>query len=225
LFYKKELAMSDNTTISAEQRERVGKGSARAVRRAGRVPAVIYGDKKEPLGITLETREITKIVHQPGIFGRLLDIKVGKDSHTVLTRDIQFHPVSDNILHMDFLRVSGSAKVAVAVAVEFINEDDCPGIRIGGVLNVVRYEVELLCPATTIPEKITVDLSGLKIGDSVHISTIDLPDGVTPTITDRDFTVATIASPGGGVKNEDEDDAEGDSGGDAAAENAEASDE
>ncbi|MGA0972264.1 MAG: 50S ribosomal protein L25/general stress protein Ctc, partial [Candidatus Puniceispirillaceae bacterium] len=213
------------TTISAEQRERVGKGSARAVRRAGRVPAVIYGDKKEPLGITLETREITKIVHQPGIFGRLLDIKVGKDSHTVLTRDIQFHPVSDNILHMDFLRVSGSAKVAVAVAVEFINEDDCPGIKIGGVLNVVRYEVELLCPATTIPEKITVDLSGLKIGDSVHISTIDLPDGVTPTITDRDFTVATIASPGGGVKNEDEDDAEGDSGGDAAAENAEASDE
>ena len=217
--------MSDNTTISAEQRERVGKGSARAVRRAGRVPAVIYGDKKEPLGITLETREITKIVHQPGIFGRLLDIKVGKDSHTVLTRDIQFHPVSDNILHMDFLRVSGSAKVAVAVAVEFINEDDCPGIKIGGVLNVVRYEVELLCPATTIPEKITVDLSGLKIGDSVHISTIDLPDGVTPTITDRDFTVATIASPGGGVKNEDEDDAEGDSGGDAAADNAEASDE
>ena len=217
--------MSDNTTISAEQRERVGKGSARAVRRAGRVPAVIYGDKKEPLGITLETREITKIVHQPGIFGRLLDIKVGKDSHTVLTRDIQFHPVSDNILHMDFLRVSGSAKVAVAVAVEFINENDCPGIKIGGVLNVVRYEVELLCPATTIPEKITVDLSGLKIGDSVHISTIDLPDGVTPTITNRDFTVATIASPGGGVKNEDEDDAEGDSGGDAAAENAEASDE
>ena len=217
--------MSDNTTISAEQRERVGKGSARAVRRAGRVPAVIYGDKKEPLGITLENREVSKIVHQPGIFGRLLDIKVGKDSHTVLTRDIQFHPVSDNILHMDFLRVSGSAKVAVAVSVEFINEDDCPGIKIGGVLNVVRYEVELLCPATTIPEKITVDLSGLKIGDSVHISTIELPEGVTPTITDRDFTVATIASPGGGVKNEDEDEAGSADGDDAEAENSGASDE
>ncbi|MBL6596796.1 MAG: 50S ribosomal protein L25/general stress protein Ctc [Candidatus Puniceispirillum sp.] len=217
--------MSDNTTISAEQRERVGKGSARAVRRAGRVPAVIYGDKKEPLGITLENREVSKIVHQPGIFGRLLDIKVGKDSHTVLTRDIQFHSVSDNILHMDFLRVSGSAKVSVAVSVEFINEDDCPGIKIGGVLNVVRYEVELLCPATTIPEKITVDLSGLKIGDSVHISTIELPEGVTPTITDRDFTVATIASPGGGVKNEDEDEAEGADGDDAEAENSGASDE
>ena len=198
--------MSDDTTISAEQRERVGKGSARAVRRAGRVPAVIYGDKKEPIGITLESREITKIVHQPGIFGRLLNIEVSESEHTVLTRDIQFHPVTDNVLHMDFLRVSGSAKVAVAIAVEFINEDNCPGIKVGGVLNVVRYEVELLCPATTIPEKITVDLEGLKIGDSVHISTIELPDGVTPTITDRDFTIATIASPGGGVKNEDDED-------------------
>ena len=196
--------MSDDTTISAEQRERVGKGSARAVRRAGRVPAVIYGDKQDPISITLESREITKIVHQPGIFGRLLDIRVRGSKHTVLTRDIQFHPVTDNVLHMDFLRVSGSAKVAVAIAVDFINEAECPGIKVGGVLNVVRYEVELLCPATTIPEKITVDLRGLKIGDSVHISTIELPDGVTPTITDRDFTIATIASPGGGVKNEDD---------------------
>jgi large subunit ribosomal protein L25 len=212
LFLQKELAMSDNTTISAEQRERVGKGSARAARRAGLVPAVIYGDKKEPVGINLNTREITRIVHQPGIFGRLLDIDVSGQKHTVLTRDIQFHPVTDSILHMDFLRVSGSAKVAVAVPVEFINEDSCPGLRIGGVLNVVRYEVELLCPATAIPEKITVDLDGIKIGDSIHISAIPLPDGVEPTITDRDFTVATIASPGGGVKNEDEDgeDADGD---------------
>ena len=208
--------MSNETTISAEQRERVGKGSARAVRRAGRVPAVIYGGKKESIGITLESREITRIVHQPGIFGRLLDIKVSGSKHTVLTRDIQFHPVTDNVLHMDFLRVSGSAKVAVAIAVDFINEDECPGIKVGGVLNVVRYEVELLCPATTIPEKITVDLQGLKIGDSVHISTIELPDGVTPTITDRDFTIATIASPGGGVKNEDDES-------DGEAEGAEAS--
>ena len=208
--------MSDDTIISAEQRERVGKGSARAVRRAGRIPAIIYGDKKEPISITLESREITKIVHQPGVYGRLLDIKVGGSKHTVLTRDIQFHPVTDNVLHMDFLRVSGSAKVAVAIAVEFINEDACPGIKVGGVLNVVRYEVELLCPATTIPEKITVDLQGLKIGDSVHISTIEMPDGVTPTITDRDFTIATIASPGGGVKNED-DESDGDDDGQEAA--------
>jgi large subunit ribosomal protein L25 len=197
--------MSDNTTISAEQRERVGKGSSRAARRAGLIPAVIYGDKKEPIGINLNGREITRIVHQPGIFGRLLDIGINGDNHTVLTRDIQFHPVTDALLHMDFLRVSGSAKVAVAVAVEFLNEDICPGLKIGGVLNVVRHEVELLCPATAIPEKITVDLHSAKIGDSIHISAINLPDGVEPTITDRDFTVATIASPGGGVKNDDED--------------------
>jgi large subunit ribosomal protein L25 len=201
--------MSDITTISASERERVGKGSARAARRAGLVPAVIYGDKKDPVGITMESREVTKIVHQPGIFGRLLDIDVAGTKSTVLTRDIQFHPVSDKIMHMDFLRVSQSATVAVAIAVEFINEDKCPGIKVGGVLNVVRYEVELNCPATAIPEKITINLEGVKIGDSIHISAIPLPDGVTPTITDRDFTVATLASPGGGVKNEDEETDEG----------------
>ena len=199
--------MSDMTTISAFERERVGKGSARAARRAGLVPAVIYGDKKNPVGITMEAREITKIVHQPGIFGRLLEIDVAGTKSTVLTRDIQFHPVSDVVMHLDFLRVSQSATVAVAVPVEFINEDKCPGIKIGGVLNVVRYEVELNCPATAIPEKISIDLEDVKIGDSIHISAIPLPEGVSPTITDRDFTVATLASPGGGVKNEDDEDA------------------
>ena len=199
--------MSDTTTISASERERVGKGSARAARRAGLVPAVIYGDNKDPVGITMEAREITKIVHQPGIFGRLLEIDVAGTKSTVLTRDIQFHPVSDVVMHLDFLRVSQSATVAVAVPVEFINEDKCPGIKIGGVLNVVRYEVELNCPATAIPEKITINLDGVKIGDSIHISAIPLPEGVSPTITDRDFTVATLASPGGGVKNEDDEDA------------------
>ena len=201
--------MSDTTTISASERERVGKGSARAARRAGLVPAVIYGNKKDPVGITMEAREITKIVHQPGIFGRLLEIDVAGTKSTVLTRDIQFHPVSDVVMHLDFLRVSQSATVAVAVPVEFINEDKCPGIKIGGVLNVVRYEVELNCPATAIPEKITINLDGVKIGDSIHISAIPLPKGVSPTITDRDFTVATLASPGGGVKNEDDEDAVG----------------
>ena len=199
--------MSDMTTISASERERVGKGSARAVRRAGLVPAVIYGDKKDPVGITMEAREITKIVHQPGIFGRLLEIDVAGTKSTVLTRDIQFHPVSDVVMHLDFLRVSQSANVSVAVPVEFINEEKCPGIKIGGVLNVVRHEVEVNCPAIAIPEKITIDLDGVKIGDSIHISAISLPEGVSPTITDRDFTVATLASPGGGVKNEDDEDA------------------
>jgi len=200
--------MSDVTHVSAELRDRVGKGSARAARRAGMVPAVIYGDKKPAMGIELEARVIRKIIHEPGIFSRLLNIDVNGESITVLTRDIQFHPVSDEALHFDFLRVGKSATVAVAIGVEFINEDKCPGLRIGGVLNVVRHEVELNCPANAIPEKITVDLEGIKVGDSIHISAIELPEGVEPTITDRDFTVATLQSPGGGVKNEDEDEAE-----------------
>ena len=200
--------MSDVTHVSAELRTRVGKGSARAARRAGMVPAVIYGDKQPALGIELEARVIRKIIHEPGIFSRLLNIDVDGKSITVLTRDIQFHPVSDEALHFDFLRVGKSSTVAVAIGVEFINEDKCPGLRIGGVLNVVRHEVELNCPANAIPEKITVDLEGIKVGDSIHISSIELPEGVEPTITDRDFTVATLQSPGGGVKNEDEDEAE-----------------
>ena len=200
--------MSDVTHVSANLRDRVGKGSARAARRAGMVPAVIYGDKQPALGIELEARVIRKIIHEPGIFSRLLNIDVDGKSITVLTRDIQFHPVSDEALHFDFLRVSKSSTVAVAIGVEFINEDKCPGLRIGGVLNVVRHEVELNCPADAIPEKITVDLEGIKVGDSIHISSIELPEGVSPTITDRDFTVATLQSPGGGVKNEDEDEAE-----------------
>ena len=197
--------MSDITVISANQRDRVGKGSARAARRAGMVPAVIYGNKQPALGIELEARVIRKIIHEPGIFSRLLKISVGGEEITVLTRDIQFHPVSDEALHFDFLRVSEKSTISVAIGVEFINEDKCPGLRIGGNLNVVRHEVELNCPANDIPEKITIDLEGVKVGDSIHISAIELPEGVTPTITDRDFTVATLQSPGGGVKNEDED--------------------
>ena len=200
--------MSDITVISANQRDRVGKGSARAARRAGMVPAVIYGNKQAALGIELEARVIRKIIHEPGIFSRLLKISVGGEEITVLTRDIQFHPVSDEALHFDFLRVSETSTISVNIAVEFINEDKCPGLRIGGTLNVVRHEVELNCPANNIPEKITVDLDGVKIGESIHISAITLPEGVTPTITDRDFTVATMQSPGGGVKNEDDDEAE-----------------
>jgi len=196
--------MSDITQIDATMRSRVGKGSARAARRAGRVPAVIYGDKKAPITIEMEERVVRKVIHEPGIFGRLLNINIDGKNTTVLTRDIQMHPVTDEPLHMDMLRVGATSKVAVAVPVEFINHEKSPGLKIGGVLNVVRHEVELNCPAGDIPEKITVDLDDIKIGDSIHISAIELPEGATPTITDRDFTVATLQSPGGGVKNEDE---------------------
>ena len=200
--------MSDITVIDATERNRVGKGSARAARRAGMVPAVIYGNKEPALGIELEARVMRKVINEPGIFGRLLKIAVGGKEITVLTRDIQFHPVSDDALHFDFLRVNEKSTITVSIPVEFINDDKCPGLRIGGTLNVVRHEVELNCPANDIPEKVTVDLDGVKVGDSIHISAITLPEGVEPTITDRDFTVATLQSPGGGVKNEDEDEAE-----------------
>ena len=196
--------MSDITQIDATMRSRVGKGSARAARRAGKIPAVIYGDKQAPLSIEMEARVVRKVIHEPGIFGRLLNINIDGKNNTVLTRDIQMHPVSDEPLHMDMLRVGASSTVSVAVPVEFINHELSPGLKIGGVLNVVRFEVELNCPAGDIPEKITVDLDGIKIGDSIHISAIPLPEGATPSITDRDFTVATLQSPGGGVKNEDE---------------------
>ena len=200
--------MSETTEISAIERTRVGKGSARAARRAGMVPAVIYGDKKSPLSIELEGRVIRKIIHEPGIFGRLLNINVDGTVATVLTRDIQMHPVTDEPLHMDMLRVGKQSTVAVAVPVEFINEGLAPGLKIGGVLNIVRHEIELNCPAGNIPEKIVIDLSGVNVGDSIHISAVNLPADATPTITDRDFTIATLQSPGGGVKNLDEEDEE-----------------
>ncbi len=200
--------MSENTLISADLRNRVGKGSARAARRAGKIPAVIYGDKKQPISIEMEARMMRKIINEPGIFSRLLDINVDNGKHTVLMRDIHFHPVTDDPMHFDFLRVSQSSTVSVSVGVEFINEAICPALKIGGVLNIVRYEVELNCLPTSIPEKIIVDLSEAKIGDSIHISAVELPEGVTPTITDRDFTIATLQSPGGGVKNEEDEEVE-----------------
>ena len=200
--------MSENTLISADLRNRVGKGSARAARRAGKIPAVIYGDKKQPISIEIEARMMRKIINEPGIFSRLLDINVDNGKHTVLMRDIHFHPVTDDPMHFDFLRVSQSSTVSVSVGVEFINEAICPALKIGGVLNIVRYEVELNCLPTSIPEKIIVDLSEAKIGDSIHISAVELPEDVTPTITDRDFTIATLQSPGGGVKNEEEEEVE-----------------
>ena len=206
--YGKEKIMSENTLISADLRNRVGKGSARAARRAGKIPAVIYGDKKQPISIEIEARMMRKIINEPGIFSRLLDINVDNGKHTVLMRDIHFHPVTDDPMHFDFLRVSQSSTVSVSVGVEFINEAICPALKIGGVLNIVRYEVELNCLPTSIPEKIIVDLSEAKIGDSIHISAVELPEGVTPTITDRDFTIATLQSPGGGVKNEEDEEVE-----------------
>ncbi|MDA9649731.1 50S ribosomal protein L25/general stress protein Ctc [Alphaproteobacteria bacterium] len=190
--------------IKAEARSQVGKGSARAARRAGLVPAVIYGNKETAVSVTLDANQWRQLMHKPGIFSQLININVNNETHFVLPRDIQQHPVSEEAMHVDFLRVTKNATVAVGIAVEFLNEDKCTGLKLGGVLNIVRSQVELNCPAISIPEKLTVDLEGLNVGHTIHISSIELPAGCTPTITDRDFTVATIAAPRGGLDDADE---------------------
>ena len=190
--------------IKAEARSQVGKGSARAARRAGLVPAVIYGNKETAVPVTLDANQWRQLMHKPGIFSQLININVNNETHFVLPRDIQQHPVSEEAMHVDFLKVTKNATVAVGIAVEFLNEDKCTGLKLGGVLNIVRSQVELNCPAISIPEKLTVDLEGLNVGHTIHISSIELPEGCTPTITDRDFTVATIAAPRGGLDDADE---------------------
>ena len=183
--------------FKAERRDRAGKGAARALRREGRVPAVIYGDKKDPVSISLPYKETEIQIQKGGFLSHVISVDVDGEKIRVIPRDYQLDVVRDFPMHVDFLRVSRSTKITVGVHVEFINEETCPGLKRGGALNIVRREVEVLCPAVDIPEAITIDLKDADIGDSIHISAVALPDGVTPTITDRDFTIATIAAPAG----------------------------
>ena len=200
--------MSHSTyELKAELRERVGKGSSRELRRNGRIPAVIYGDKQEPLSISLPNKEVTLKIHAGGFMTTVATIDVDGKKISVLPKDYQLDPVRDFTMHVDFLRVGANTEVNVEVPVHFINEAKSPGIKVGGVLNIVRHEVELHCPADAIPEFLTVDLTGAKIGDSLHISHVTLPAGARPVIGDRDFTIATIVSPAGGTTG-DEDAAE-----------------
>jgi len=190
----KGKAMSQSTyELKAETREQVGKGSARAVRRNGKVPAVIYGDKQPPLAIALSYKEIFYKIHGGGFLTTVATIDVDGSKIQVLPKDYQLDPVKYFPIHVDFLRVGKDTVVNVNVPVHFINEEKSPGIKRGGVLNVVRHEVEFHCPANAIPDSITVDLTGTEIGDSIHISAVTLPAGVKPVISDRDFTIATIA--------------------------------
>jgi large subunit ribosomal protein L25 len=199
--------MSETASLIGEERSTTGKGAARATRRAGNVPGIIYGDKKDPVAVVVEARMLNKELQQPGFFSRLFDLQVNGETIRVITRDLQLDPVTDRPLHIDFLRVSADTRLNVAVSVNFINEEESPGIKRGGVLNIVRHDIELLCAAGNIPAALTVDLTGLDIGDSVHISAIDLPPDVTPTITDRDFTVATVAAPVLKTEEEEEEEA------------------
>lgn len=199
--------MSTQSVISAEMRDRAGKGAARAVRRAGRVPAVIYGDKKDPIMVSLEPRELRKQLHTGHFFATVYSVEItGGENVRVLPRDVQFHPVKDETLHVDFLRVSKLTRTNVMVSCNFVNEEESPGLTRGGMLNVVRHEVEVVCGVDDIPSEFELDLTGLDIGDSIHASALKLPEGVELTISDRDFTIATIAAPT--LKTEEEEDAE-----------------
>jgi large subunit ribosomal protein L25 len=187
--------MGEVHSLGAEPRARAGKGAARQTRRDGRVPGVIYGNKQDPVMISLEPKELVRELHKSGFFATLFDVQLDGAKHRVLPRDVQFDPVTDKPIHVDFLRVSADTKVHVEVPVIFQNDFASPGIKRGGVLNIVRHEIELVCAADSIPHELLVDLTGLDIGDSVHISAIKLPEGVVPAIADRDFTVATIVAP------------------------------
>ena len=195
--------MSEIYELRAEVRERVGKGAARAVRRQDRVPAVIYGDKKPPIPISLPQREMTQRLHAGGFLTHIATIDVDGEKIRVIPRDYQLDPVRDHLVHVDFLRVGEGARLTLEIPVHFINEHASPGIKRGGALNIVRHTIELRVPVDAIPEAIEVDLTGLDIGDSLHISAVTLPEGATPTITDRDFTIATIAGHGQAAAAED----------------------
>ena len=187
--------MSENTKLTAQLRERSGKGAARELRRNNMVPAVIYGDNKDPITIALPYKELSMAIYAGGFTNTIADIDVDGTMHRVLPKDYQKDPVRDFITHVDFLRVDKNTKVHVEIPVHYINEEACPGIKRGGVLNVVRHVLEVNCRADHIPEYFEVDLTGLQIEDVVHASAINLPDGVTLTVTDRDPTMCSIAAP------------------------------
>lgn len=188
--------------LSAAKREKAGKGASRVLRRENRVPAVIYGDNKEPVKISLNNKDITLEFHKGHMFTTLCDIDVEGAKQMVLARDVQLHPVTDRVEHVDFIRVTAKTKIAIQVPVHFINQDKCPGLSEKGVLNVVRHEIELMCTATDIPDHIDVDLTDIKIGDAIKVSRAKLPAGATPTITGRDFTIATMIMPKAFVEEE-----------------------
>jgi len=199
------MHMSEQLTLSAETRERAGKGASRAMRREGRVPAVVYGNREEPLAVHVEEKALMKALNTGHFMNSVVMIDVaGGPTARTLPKDVQFHPVTDRPLHVDFLRISEHSKVTVAVPIRFVDEDKARGIKRGGVLNAVRHELELVCDAAEIPDQVQVSLAGLDIGDSLHISAVTLPEGTESAITDRDFTIATIVAPSG-LKMEAED--------------------
>jgi len=188
--------MSETLKLAAETRARAGKGASRAVRRTGRVPAVIYGAGQPAVTIHVEEKLLVRQLSSGHFMNSIVELTVdGGGAVRTLPRDVQFHPVSDRPIHVDFLRVSADAVITVAVPVHFVDEDKSPGMKRGAVLNVVRHELQLDCPSNAIPDQIDISLAGRDVGDSIHISSVVLPAGVTSHIHDRDFTIATMVAP------------------------------
>ncbi len=187
--------MSDQLTLSAETRDRAGKGASRELRRQNRIPAVIYGNKKDAEMIHVEEKALVKLLMTGHFMNSMIEIDLGGKKQLALPKDVSFHPVSDRPTHVDFFRIAKGAKVEVNVPVVFINEEASPGLKRGGVLNVVRHELELVCEGDKMPDDIQIDVTGFDVGDSIHISNVTLPAGSESKITDRDFTIATIVAP------------------------------
>ena len=200
--------MAAATELKAQARSGVGKGAARALRREGLIPAVIYGDKKPPVTIAISYNEAMKRIYAGGFLSHILTVDVDGEKHRVIPRDYQLDPVKDKALHVDFLRIGKGAKISVQVPVHFINEEASPGIKRGGVLNVVHHALDLTVDADHIPEAIEVDLTGLDVGDIIHISSITLPKGASDHSHEDDVTIASIVAPAGLKSDEDSGSAE-----------------
>lgn len=196
--------MSDALTLPAEARERAGKGASRALRREGRTPAVIYGGKEEPTPIHVEEKELVRQLGTGHFMNSIVKIEIGGETVRTLPKDVALHPVTDRPTHVDFFRLARDAKVEVMIPVVFTDEEKSPGLKKGGVLNIVRHELDLICEADKIPGEIEVSVEGKEVGDSIHISEVDLPEGSVSAITDRDFTIATLVAPSALKKSEEE---------------------
>ena len=187
--------MKEITVLPVIQRTKATKGTMSALRKSGQVPAVIYGDKQTPTLIAIENKVLVRQMETAGFMTRLFDLELDGKKFRALPRDVQYDPLTDRPLHIDFLRVSANTRVRVAIPVSFVNADKSPGIKRGGTLNIVHHAIEVLCAPDKIPAHFEVSLEGLQINDAVHLSALSLPEGVTLTTREKDFTIATIAVP------------------------------
>lgn len=183
-------------SLKVSKREKAGKGASRAIRREGQIPAVIYGEKKEPVKISVDPSDMLSIMNQKGLFTKQFEISVdGDDPELTMCNDIQLHPVKDTVLHIDFMRINQNKEIHLEIPVEIIGRETCKGIKEGGVLNIVRRVIEVICKVKAIPEHLTIDITDLEVGDSYHVQEMQLPEGVRLVDEEEDYTILTIAAP------------------------------